>query len=47
MKLLISQESLGLEGIGAPMAIIFAILFIVVIFIVLIKRYNRCPSDRI
>ncbi len=47
MKLLISQESLGLEGIGAPMAIIFAILFIVVIFIVLIKRYKRCPSDRI
>ena len=47
MKLLISQESFGLEGIGGPMAIIFAILFIVIIFIVLIKRYKRCPSDRI
>ncbi len=47
MRLLSSQENLGLEGIGAPMALIFAILFIVVILIVLIKRYKRCPSDRI
>ncbi len=47
MRLLSSQESLGLEGIGAPMALIFAILFIVVILIVLVKRYKRCPSDRI
>ncbi len=47
MRLLSSQESIGLEGIGAPMALIFAILFIVVILIVLVKRYKRCPSDRI
>ena len=32
---------------GAPIAIIFAILVIFVFFIVLIKRYKRCPSDRI
>jgi len=47
MRLLSSQENFGLEGIGGPMALIFAILFIVVILIVLIKRYKRCPSDRI
>ena len=32
---------------GFPIAIIFAILFVFVFFIILIKRYKRCPSDRI
>lgn len=32
---------------GLPIAAIFAILFVFVFFIVLIKRYKRCPSDRI
>ena len=36
-----------MEGIGGPMAAIFSVLFIVLILIVLIKRYKRCPSDRI
>ncbi len=32
---------------GLPIAVIFAILFVFVFFIILIKRYKRCPSDRI
>ncbi|WP_083477166.1 flotillin family protein [Lacinutrix algicola] len=32
---------------GFPIAIIFAILFVFVFLIVLVKRYKRCPSDRI
>ena len=32
---------------GFPIAIIFAVLFIFIFFIILIKRYKRCPSDRI
>ena len=48
MKLLnILIQDNPLEGIGGPMALIFGVLFIVLILIVLIKRYKRCPSDRI
>lgn len=47
MKLLSIQENLNMEGIGGPMLFIFIALFIVVTLIVLIKRYKRCPSDRI
>ncbi len=32
---------------GLPLAIIFAILFIFIFFVILIRRYKRCPSDRI
>jgi len=44
MKLLISQEGLNL---GLPMALIFGVLFIFLFLIVLIRRYKRCPSDKI
>lgn len=43
MLLLITQAF----ELGLPLAIIFAVLFIFVFFIVLIRRYKRCPSDRI
>ncbi len=42
MTLLVTQAS----DFGLPVAIIFAVLF-VFFFIVLVKRYKRCPSDRI
>lgn len=32
---------------GLPMALIFGVLFIFLFLIVLIRRYKRCPSDRI
>ena len=44
MKLLIAQEGLNL---GLPMTLIFGVLFIFLFLIVLIRRYKRCPSDRI
>ncbi|AUP79181.1 flotillin family protein [Flavivirga eckloniae] len=44
MKLLIIQEG---PNLGFPMALIFGVLFIFLFFIVLIRRYKRCPSDRI
>ena len=34
-------------NLGLPVAVIFAILFVFVFLIILIKRYKRCPSDRI
>ena len=34
-------------NLGFPVAIIAAVLFIFLFLIVLIKRYKRCPSDRI
>ena len=46
MKLLI-QEGMNMEGFGGPMLFIFVALFIVLTIIILIKRYKRCPSDRI
>jgi flotillin len=46
MKLLI-QESINMEGFGGPMLLIFVALFIILTIIILIKRYKRCPSDRI
>ncbi|MEC3906454.1 SPFH domain-containing protein [Tamlana sp. 2201CG12-4] len=39
--------SLQAFNIGFPMAVIAAILFIFLFFIILIRRYKRCPSDRI
>ncbi|MCL6293675.1 flotillin family protein [Jejuia spongiicola] len=42
--LLLTQDAFNL---GFPIAVIFAVLFIFIFFIVLIKRYKRCPSDRI
>ena len=44
MKLLLVQDGLNL---GLPMALIFGVLFIFLFIIVLIRRYKRCPSDRI
>ncbi|MFD2543096.1 flotillin family protein [Lacinutrix gracilariae] len=44
MNYLLTQEIFNL---GFPIAIIFAVLFIFIFFIILIKRYKRCPSDRI
>ncbi|MCH4551952.1 flotillin family protein [Aestuariibaculum lutulentum] len=44
MLTLITQDAFSF---GLPMAVIAAIMFIFVFFIVLIRRYKRCPSDRI
>ena len=44
MNYLLTQQTFDL---GFPIAVIFAILFVFVFFIILIKRYKRCPSDRI
>ena len=44
MNYLLTQQTFDL---GFPIAIIFAILFVFVFLIILIKRYKRCPSDRI
>jgi flotillin len=44
---LLIQDNLNLEGFGGPMLLIFVTLFIVLTLIILIKRYKRCPSDRI
>ncbi|TBN03927.1 flotillin family protein [Hyunsoonleella flava] len=44
MKLLMAQESFNF---GLPLALIFAVLFIFLFLIILIRRYKRCPSDRI
>ncbi|WP_452230378.1 MULTISPECIES: flotillin family protein [unclassified Lacinutrix] len=41
---LLTQEAFNL---GFPIAVIFAVLFIFIFFIILVKRYKRCPSDRI
>ncbi|MCC1485274.1 flotillin family protein [Winogradskyella immobilis] len=47
MKLLSIQENFNMESIGGPMLLIFVVLFVVLTLIILIKRYKRCPSDRI
>ncbi|EPR71298.1 Inner membrane protein YqiK [Winogradskyella psychrotolerans RS-3] len=47
MKLLTIQENFNVEGLGGPMLLIFVALFVVLTLIILIKRYKRCPSDRI
>lgn len=44
MRSFLLQEGLNL---GFPMAVIAAVLFIFVFLIILIRRYKRCPSDRI
>jgi len=36
-----------IEGIGATLGLVTAILFIFIIIIYFIRRYKRCPSDRI
>lgn len=36
-----------LEGIGSTMTILFVALFVILTLFILIKRYKRCPSDRI
>ncbi|WP_299112488.1 flotillin family protein [uncultured Winogradskyella sp.] len=46
MNLLI-QENINMDGFGGPMLLIFVALFIVLTLVLLIKRYKRCPSDRI
>ncbi|ARV09542.1 flotillin [Winogradskyella sp. PC-19] len=48
MKLLniLLQENI-MEGLGGPMLLIFVVLFVLLTIIILIKRYKRCPSDRI
>ena len=38
---------LQIEGFGPLITIGFAIFFIFILFVVLIRRYKRCPSDRI
>ncbi|WP_299105959.1 flotillin family protein [uncultured Winogradskyella sp.] len=47
MNLLTIQENFNVESLGLPMVAIFVVLFIVLTLIILIKRYKRCPSDRI
>ncbi len=42
--MLLQQEAFNL---GLPLAVIFGVLFVFLFIIVLIKRYKRCPSDRI
>ncbi|MBC2843661.1 flotillin family protein [Winogradskyella flava] len=44
---LLIQENINMEGFGGPMLLIFVALFIILTIIILIKRYKRCPSDRI
>lgn len=44
MLTLITQDAFSF---GLPMVVIAAIMFIFLFFIVLIRRYKRCPSDRI
>ncbi|MFK7832925.1 MAG: flotillin family protein [Winogradskyella sp.] len=36
-----------MDGFGIPMVGIFVVLFIILTLIILVKRYKRCPSDRI
>ncbi|EGV42137.1 flotillin family protein [Bizionia argentinensis JUB59] len=43
MTFLLTQEF----NLGFPIAIVAAILFVFIMFIVLVRRYKRCPSDRI
>jgi flotillin len=44
MPLITTQDAFGF---GLPMTIIAAILFVFIFFIILVRRYKRCPSDRI
>ncbi|QVY64664.1 flotillin family protein [Polaribacter sp. Q13] len=39
--------TLQIESFGALPVIAFAILAIIIVFVTLVKRYKRCPSDRI
>lgn len=40
-------QSSPIGNLGLPMVVIFAVLFIFLFIVVLIRRYKRCPSDRI
>ncbi|MEO8934115.1 MAG: SPFH domain-containing protein [Xanthomarina sp.] len=44
MLLIITQDTLNL---GFPMTVVALVLFIFLFLIVLVRRYKRCPSDRI
>lgn len=44
MLLITTQDAFSF---GLPMTIIAAILFVFIFFIILVRRYKRCPSDRI
>ncbi|WP_339916078.1 flotillin family protein [Yeosuana marina] len=44
MLSLIAQDAFSF---GLPITIIAAVLFVFIFFIVLVRRYKRCPSDRI
>jgi flotillin len=47
MTLLTIQDTVNMDGFGIPMVGIFVVLFIILTLIILVKRYKRCPSDRI
>ncbi len=47
MKITLFLLQGALEGIGTTMTILFVALFILLTLFILIKRYKRCPSDRI
>ncbi|WP_100613528.1 flotillin family protein [Confluentibacter citreus] len=44
MLLITTQDAFSF---GLPITIIAAVLFVFIFFIVLVRRYKRCPSDRI
>lgn len=44
MNYLLTQQNFDL---GFPIVIVIAVLIVFVFFMILIKRYKRCPSDRI
>ncbi|WP_100611168.1 flotillin family protein [Confluentibacter lentus] len=44
MLLIATQDAFSF---GLPMTIIAAVLFVFIFFIILVRRYKRCPSDRI
>ena len=47
MKLLLFPLQGLVESLGSTMLILFVALFVFLTLIILIKRYKRCPSDRI
>ncbi len=44
MLLIATQDAFSF---GLPMTIIAAVLFVFIFFIILVRRYKRCPSERI
>lgn len=47
MLSMIPLQSSGLEGLGGPIVIVAAVLGVLIVFLTLLRRYKRCPSDRI